>query len=276
MKKRIMIFVMICVCFIVFPLVVFADMGAKPSIDVKIKNLNTTDYVIDLFVYDESGEKYNSEANYNGSGLSDEQIAKLHSLNFDGWISESTRWGAYLLFADCSGNSKYEHRFSYFGTPTKYKIVIINNDTGEIKVSNEIVRKDFNSHVVIDYMSMTIVDSNDANIISNNNVLGTIVVCIIALISTVVIELVVAYVFKIKNYKIIVLTNVLTNLGLQALLLLINNYLLVFVFGEIIVFISELIVYLLSFKNASKIKIALYTLIANMITLICTFLLYKT
>ena len=270
MSKKMMFLIVFCI-FMIFPVIALADTGPKPSIDLKINNLDTTNYIVDLFVYDEDGQKYNSEADYNGNGLSDDQIAKLHSLNFDGWISESTRWRSYLLFADCSGNNKYEHKFSYFGTPTRYKVVIINNDTGDIKISKEIVRKDFNSNVVIDYMTM---DTNGNS--SNNNLLKTIIVGIAVLVSTLVIELAIAYVFKIGNYKTIVFTNMITNLGLQILLiLLVKNYLLTFIVGEAVVFISELIIYLFKFKDVSKSKTILYTLISNMVTLICTFLLYK-
>ncbi|MBQ9833990.1 MAG: hypothetical protein IJO33_02225 [Bacilli bacterium] len=265
MNKKLIVFILISI--FVFPMVVFADEGPKPSIDIKIKNLNTTNYLVDLFVYDEDGTAYASEMNYNGEGLSKKQINKLYELNFDGWISEATRWNHYLLFAQCAGNSKYENSFSYFGTPKKYKIVIINNDTGDIKISNEIIRNDFNSYVIIDYDTMNVVNEN-------NNYLKTIMNLIIALILTVGFELLIAYILKIKNYKIITVTNVITNLVLQILLVIFtNNYLLSFIVGELIIILTELIVYLCNLKNITKFKIILYTLTANAITIVITFLL---
>lgn len=267
MNKKLIAFILIIISIVVFPTIVFADEGAKPSIDIKIKNINTTNYLVDLFVYDEDSAAYLSEKNYNGEGLSEEQINKLYEMNFDGWISESTRWNHYLLFAECAGNSKYENSFSYFGTPERYKIVIVNNDTGDIKISSEIIRNDFNSYVTVDYDTMNVI------YISNNSS-KTILNLIIALIVTVGVELLIAYILKIKNYKIVAITNVITNLGLQVLLLaLINNYLLAFIVGELIVILTELIVYLYKFKNFTKVKITLYTLVSNAITIVITFLL---
>lgn len=270
--NKIFFLVLLIILSVILPIRVFADEGAKPSITVKIKNLNTTNYIVDLFVYDEK-DAYNSEMNYNGDGLTKEDIKKLYDLNYDGWISESTRWSKYLLFADCAGNSKYENNFGYFGTPNKYKIVIINNDTEDIKISNEITRKDFNSTVTIDYNTME-VDYSKTEITKNKDTAKTIYNIIIAIIVTVIIELLVAFILKVKNYGLIIATNIITNLGLQLLLIILtNNFICALILGEIIVFICELLVYLTGFKNTTKNKIILYTLLANAITLVLTFYL---
>ena len=268
MKNKIMIFIIILVS-IIIPINVFADTGPKPSIEVNIKNLDTANYLIDLFVYDKDGENYKSEADYNGGGLTQEQINKLHELNFDGWISSGTRWGKYIMFADCKGNKDFKNDFGYFGTPTRYKIVIINNDTGEVKISKEIVRKDFNSVVTIDYDDMKVAETNI-------NILKTFIIAVIVLILTIIIELVIALFFKTNNYITIAITNLISNVLLQALLLIFtNNYLLVFIIGEILVIGAELLVYLLKFKKLSKTKTIIYTLVANLATILVTFLLYK-
>lgn len=267
MKKKLIILVIFLVLFMIMPVSIYADMGAKPSIDIKIKNLNTTNYIVDLFVYDENGTAYMSEKNYNGEGLSEAQISKLYELNFDGWISESTRWNQYLLFAECAGNLEFENSFSYFGTPEKYKIVIINNDTGDIKISKEIIRRDFNSLVTIEYDTMNVIyEVNDGK--------KSFINIVVALIITVIVELLIAYIFKMSNYKIIAITNVITNLGLQVLLLtLINDSFLAFVGSELVVILTELIVYLCKFKNIKKVKTILYTLTANAITVYITMIL---
>ena len=263
--RRKIIFVLFFVFSLLLPTKVFADMGPKPSIDVKIKNLKTTNYLVDLFVYDQDGNGYNSPKDYNGDGLSEAHISKLYELNYDGWISESTRWSNYLLFADCAGNNNHTHHFSYFGTPTEYKIVVINNDTGEIKISDKIERKDFNSSIEIDYKTM---------ISTNSSTKSTIFKAIIALLLTVLIELIIAYLFKTGYYKTIIITNIITNLLLQIILfLLVKNYILAFIIGELIVLLSELFIYLFKFKGLSKKRIIIYTLCANIATIIISFLL---
>ncbi len=269
MKKRIITCLVVVISLFLFPKVALADTGPKPSIDVNIKNLNTSNYLVDLFVYDENGENYDVPANYNGGGLTEEQINKLHELNFDGWISESTRWDQYILFANCAGNENFQNHFSYFGTPERYKVVIVNNDTGEVKISKEIVRKDFNSTITIDYNNMDDITSS-----SNNS--KTIVIGIIALVTTIVVELVVALLFKTGNYVTIGLTNLVTNVGLQvALILLATNCLLTFIIGEIIVILTEMVVYLVCLKKVTKVKTIIYCLVANAVTIGISLLLYK-
>ena len=284
MIKKILIFIL--VVFVVLPITVFADTGTPPSIEIKIINLQTKNYLIDLLVYDEDGSNYYSKLNYNGNDeqydsetgnnslktITVQQLEKLYKINEDGWISESTRWNKYLLFADCSGNNNFNHKFSYFGTPTRYKIVIINNNTKEVKISEEILRTELNSMVTVDYSAMEVTNNNSNNSLTTSP--NTIINILSALIITVVVEVIIAYIFKIGNYKVIVLTNLITNLCFQALLILLSsNYLLAFIFGEIIVIASELIIYLLKMKNLNKQKILLYALVANMITMVCTFLL---
>lgn len=267
--KKLLIFLLLVISIIAIPTNVFADTGPKPSIDVKIKNLKTKNYIIDLFVYDkEMAKKDEGPAVFGDPGLTEEEIQQLYKLNYDGWISASTRAGL-ILFSNCKGNAEHENGFGYFGTPEVYKIVIINKDTGEVKISKKIVRKEFNSEVTVDYKDMKVVETNI-------NIVKTIIVMGLALILTLVIELVIALLFKTGNYTTIAITNLVSNVLLQTLLLIfIRNYTLVFIIGEVLVIGAELLVYLLRFKDISKMKTAIYTLLANIATLILTFLLYK-
>ena len=253
-----------------------ADMGEKPSITIKLKNMTTDNYLIDLLVYDENGKNYDSPLNYNGNGeqysdsnndlktITVKQLETLYKINYDNWISESTRWNDYLLFADCSGNSKNEHYFSYFGTPDRYKILIINNDTGEIKVSDEIKRKDLTSNITIDYKNMNIMSKGSINIVK----------IIVALMITIVVEVIIALIMRLKNnIKLIVITNLITNLVLQALLILvpIGSYMIRFIILEIVVIISEYLIYRKYIKEQSTSKIISYALVANVVTALLTF-----
>lgn len=266
--KKIMIFVLLIISIIAIPTNVFADTGPKPSIDVTIKNLKTKNYILDLFVYDKEASKKDEGPQVWGNiGLSDDEIQQLYKLNYNGWISVSTRAGK-IIFSDCKGNAKHQNNFGYFGTPEVYKIVIINKDTGEIKISNKIVRKEFNSKVTVDYNDMKVVETNI-------NVVKMLIKLSLSLILTLVIELVIALLFKTGNYTTIAITNLISNVLLQALLLIfIGNYIPVFIIGEVLVIGSELLVYLLKFKNISKAKTTIYTLVANIATILITFLLY--
>ena len=266
--KKIMLFIMLLISIIVIPTNVLADTGPKPSIDVKIKNLKTKNYIIDLFVYDkEAAKKDEGLQTWGNIGLTEEEEKELYKLNYDGWISVSTRAGK-IIFSDCKGNEKHENSWGYFGTPTVYKIVIINKDTGETKISKKIVRKELNSEVIVNYKDMKVVETNV-------NIVKMLLVLSLCLVLTIVIELLISLIFKTGNYTTIAITNLISNVLLQVLLLIFtSNYITAFIIGEVLVIGAELLVYLLRFKNISKAKTTIYTLVANLVTIIVTFILY--
>ena len=279
-KCRILITLIIIVFMLLgFHSIVYADMGAKPSITIKLENIKTDNYLIDLLVYDETGEKYTSPLNYNGKEgeqysteynslqtITIKQLETLHNINYDGWISESTRWGSYLLFADCSGNSEHEHNFSYFGTPDTYKVIIINNITGETKLTDVIHREDFSSNVTIDVNTMTVVSK-----VNNNILFSNIKSIAIALILTIAVEIIIGLIMQIKNIKIIFIVNLITNIILQlSLMVMPIPYMTTFLIMEILIFIVEYLIYSKFLNDISKNKIIKYTLIANIITALLT------
>ena len=280
MKKLVYILKMSIVFIIVliaFSSISNADMGAKPSITINLKNMKTDNYLIDLLVYDETGEKYKSKLDYNGNGeqyrapsgqdkgyndlstISIEELKILHEINYDGWISESTRWDAYLLFADCSGNSKHEHEFGYFGTPETYKVVIIDNDTGVIKTTDVINREDFTSSITIDVNEMHVQKSSSIKLI--------IYTILKAELLTLIIEIAVALIMKFKHFKIIIFVNLCTNFILQILLMILPiPYYIAFGVLELLVIIIESLIYRKYIKDESNKKILVYSIIANLMS----------
>lgn len=285
MIKKFRILITLSIIFVIllgYNSIVNADMGPKPSITIGLQNINTDNYIIDLLVYDETGEGYKSPLNYNGNGeqateteydglekITIEQLKTLHNINYDGWISESTRWRSYLLMSDCSGNPSHSHRFSYFGTPETYKVVIINNVTGETRITDVIHREDFSSHITIDVNTMNVISkSNNADQIFNIKIIS------IALIVTIIIEIIIALIMKIKNIKIIFIVNLITNIILQLVLMYMPvPYISTFTIMEILIVIVEYLMYRKFLKDVSKNKIIIYTLIANIASALLTFII---
>lgn len=283
--------------------IVSADMGPKPSITINLKGINTTNYIIDLLVYDQEianqvssknsmleKKSYSNisekallhyykininDSNGDENSLPSEELIKLAKINDNGWVSESTRWGKFLLMSDIMGNSKYENYFRYFGTPETYKVVIINNDTGEIKITNVINRKDFNSQITIDVENMKV---------TNNVILGdTSKNIILPLIITIFVELLISLIFikkNVYNFIIIVITNAVTNSILQYILrntdfgyssiFMQHSYLGLFILLEIIITLVEMFIYNKTIKDTEKESIIKYTLVANFITMLLT------
>ncbi len=292
--------------------IVNADMGPKPSITIHLKGMNTTNYIIDLLVYDEeianqisSIESILEKKSYSNisdmallryynisindssgdeNSLPSKELIKLAKINDNGWVSESTRWGKFLLMSNIMGNSKYENYFRYFGTPEKYKVVIINNDTGETKITDVINRKDFNSQITIDVEDMKV--TNNINIVQHS--FNKYKEKIIPLLITLFLELMIAFTFNLKNWKnyiIILITNIVTNLLFQFFIIniptkiektfifgqgLLKYYSICFLIGEIIVYFLERKIYLTTLKDLDKKRITKYTLVANIITALST------
>ena len=286
---------------------IFADTGAKPSISIDIKNLNTDNYLIDLLVdKEDDSQKHwiwvpidgsNSEKkdykeykdysniNYNGNGeqysktyndlknITIDELKQLYDIDYDGWISESTRWDEYLLFADCKGNDKHQHVFSYLGTPEHYKVVIINNDTGKTKVTDEIHRKDFNSKIIIDYETMKV---KNVSLFDTNNIKNV----LMTLFITIAVELIIVLLFVLKKYtKLIVITNIVTNLSLQFFQTIISillggssysSYAMVLLGLEVVVFVVEYIIYKKYMKDRNSNIIIPYVILANLVSLLST------
>ena len=112
--KKLVLFVLIFlfVQIIIIPNA-FADTGAKPSISIDIKNLNTDNYLIDLLVNkNDNSEKHwksidgsvsekkdYSNIDYNGNGeqysrtyndlknINIDELKQLYYIDYDGWIS---------------------------------------------------------------------------------------------------------------------------------------------------------------------------------------------
>ena len=292
-NKRVvmLMFIFIALIINIFPNVVNADMGEKPSITIKIKNLETNNYIIDLLTYAEKTGDYYPDSNFSNYGrtidtdepgeidkngiivhfdaiakernITIDQAKQLYNIDYNGWISANSRNS--LLWGTCNGNNKHEHYFNYFGVPDRYKIIIINNDTGDIKVSDEIIRKDFSSKVMMDYSNMSIASKGSLNIKS----------IVLVLLITIAIELIIALLINFRKYiKVIIVANTITNILLQLLLNIISgNYLTKLVLFEILVIIAEYLIYKKFIKEESTKKILLYTLISNMVTACLTFII---
>lgn len=142
-------------------------------------------------------------------------------------------------------------------------IIIINNDTGKIKVSDEIIKKDFSSKVTLDYNNMIF------ELDSSLNLKNIFLILLIKIIVEVVIALLMKYR---KHVKVIMITNIVTNILLQLLLNVISgNYFIKLILFEILVVFDEYLIYKKFMKSESTSKILIYTLIANMITASLTF-----
>ena len=96
---------------------------------------------------------------------------------------------------------------------------------------------------------------------------------LLPLIITIVVEIVIALIMKTKHIFEIFLSNMLTNITFQFYCqnLFSNNYIIFFIIGEICVTLVEYFIYKKIMKDVPNKKIVLYTIVANLITALITF-----
>ena len=251
MKKKLLIVLLL----LVLPITVFADTGPKPSINITLQNMTSSNYKIDL-LSDFSNNKDNiDEIVEYYREYKDEPIYKYHEGNM-----YATALRNFLLHGSIEGNKEKSHTFTYFGVPNEFKVIIQMPD-GSIKVSELLKKKAFDYDITIDVNDMKLVsenkDINKANYIK-------------LLFLTVIIELVIALLFKTKKYYIIIATNIITNSLLQFAMFK-NSGIILFLILEAIIFISEYFIYL-RYLDMDKKKLLIYTLVANLITMLITFI----
>ena len=246
--------------FIFIPTIVLADTGPKPSINITLKNIENSDYLIDLLSDFTNKENLISEIVSYYEDYKDREIYKYHE---DNWYATALR--NFLLWGSIEGNDTHKHSFTYFGVPDEFKVIIELPD-GTIKVSDKIKKTEFNFDVTIDVNDMKVLD-----VVTEKNK-NDIFQFLVVLALTILIETSFAILFKTGKYYIIALVNLLTNIGLQLLMIKVSSSLTCFIVSEIGIIIIEGFIYLQALKIDSK-KIVLYTILANLITASLTFVL---
>lgn len=252
-----------------------ADMGPKPSITLKLKNIDTDQYLIDFLTdfndVEEKKDWYNTYQYYNDYGREPRYKEEpIYLYNDNGWMATALRDG--LLWGSIEGNEEHMHEFTYFGVPNVFKIIIQMPD-GSLKVSETIKRDEFKARYVVDVETMEVtngVSTLERGWVVFNDIMSYAIPAII----TVIVELLIAKKFMeltSKNKLLIIFTNLITNILLQLAFVYINlMYVDVFFVGEIVVILAELILYLILLEKTEKKKVIIYTILANVVTAFLT------
>lgn len=281
-KKSILIGLLLLLFINTFPIVAFADVGPKPSLEIIVKGMDNDNYWLDLLVTDESEHSW-----FELSDKERERVKKLAE-----YVDEEGFHPALLgatrvpLFGELKGernsDNTYSHKFSYIGTPEIFKIAILTEDNTLI-ISDLIHRKHFNSIIEFDLRDEALqgdilVSAGQAKEISP--ILNLSLGFIGRLLLTLAIEIGIALLFgfTIKNSgKILLKTNILTQVMLNIAILWINLLygmlaaLLIFLLMEIFIIIFETIIYAKYLTEKSKGKRIAYGILANIASLVVGF-----
>lgn len=272
--KRVLLCLLAGVLIIMLPLAVSADMGPKPAITIIVENPPQGEYYLDLLV----------NSNHSYSNLSDEERAKsdpvklnlLETYDKDGWYAGLAHGTGAPLFGSLTGemdNGRMVHRFSYFGIPDRYKVIIVTPDN-HIKISEELTRVAFQEIIVIDYNNMATYKQNVATAYVRQFAL--------TFFPTILIEGILLLLFGFslrKNWLVFLGVNLATQVAMTAILgsILINSGLIASLFAfipvEIGIIVVEVLVFARLLKGHSRGRRIWYAVAANIASAVAGFLL---
>jgi hypothetical protein len=288
MGKRITSFLIITlILFSFLALDIKADMGPKSTIDIEIIGVDQP-YYFDVLIYEnreiEPLDLADLEEEIENNYYQDDYPSNILNgyQDEDGFVSR-TLYNGIPASLSKPDDTKEIYHVGYFSAPETFKIVIILED--DTMITSKIVdRKLFQSTMTYDL--------SDVDLSFNQHDVGVVVESIpytyvsvsllIRVIITVGVELLILFAYRYRSkesYLIVGLTNLVTQ-TLLTIFMAIGFYVWgaffglfgVLILGEILVFITEIIVYGFILKEHGRSKAMGYAFIANVITLILTFL----
>ena len=264
MKKLIGRLLLIFCLLSLFTTTVSADMGPKASLHIQINNAPDNHYYVALFTKDPGYGRY-GYIEETGIQASDDESRQAYEAFLNHHDPEGYKAMNYV--EECSGTNEFS--WTYY-PPDEFKIAIYNTADKSLKVSDAYKKEAFDAVFIVEYgptLKVEEVDQFGRNILT----------FLLRALLTTLIEVGLALLFGYREKKEII-TIVITNLITQILLNLFMAvadvsmggyaWLLLFPLGEGIVWLIEMIVYLIAIKRKPKWKLIIYTLLANGITFV--------
>ncbi len=240
-----------------------ADIGPKPSVTVKVVNPPEGPYYVTLLAKgDGYGPWSTVSVEEDPYGRTGEEAEAFRF--FAGLEDEYHFWGQ--MSDDLSGTDEFE--WSYY-PPEEFKAVLYHPKDGTYKISQPCKREAFYSYFTVDYEDPSFELKEDAQFGKQ------LLLFLFRVIVTIAIEYFIAFLMGYRSKKeriIIIVANVITQAVLNAFLMFFDYYggalmwMILFPVGELIVFVIELVIYLIGLKSHPKGRAFLYTLLANLIS----------
>lgn len=285
------IFVLFLLVFISTSLMVsvHADVGPKPTTEVEIIGFDQVYYFDVLFKVDESDVRLLDE-----EAIQERTEYDYYRDDFPDILNgfqDDDGYASYSLYSSNPHNidqlETHKFHLGYYSPPNEFKIVLVlEND--EMIISNVVNKTLFNATFTFDLSDFSLedetpelVDGVSVYLIEEPSPRETIpwgmtlLQIVLAVIFTIIIEMFVLFVFrynKKSSYKLVLYINLITQFLFHSILIIgtlvgnIYGFILVFVFGELLVLIIELILYIKYLKEKSKLTAAIYALLANLMS----------
>lgn len=264
MKKRFKAFVLATM--VVFALVaaavcVSADTGPKPSITIKTNGTVGEKYYLDLLIECDNGYPNLKDAEI--AELDAEMFKTLSEYTDDGWYPAIAHGTPAPLFGTVVPEDDGTSRFSYFGTPNRFKVIIV-TESGTVKVSDVVEKTVYQQVFSLDFADMTVKTSQSA-------AKSYLIQFASTFFPTLIIEFLLLFAFGLspkKYWWAIIAVNLVTQLFLTSVLacnpgILYGGFIFFFVMLELVVMLIEAAAYLVIMKKERLWKRIVYAVTAN-------------
>lgn len=137
---------------LVWAMPVHADFGPKPSITIVVKNPPAETYYLDLLIPE---EKANNSLTDERDQYDPVKFGLLENYRDGEWVPALVHGTQIPLFGKLTGSrqgANIVHTFSYFGTPERFRIIIVTPDN-RVVTSGELARNTFQTTLTYDYQS---------------------------------------------------------------------------------------------------------------------------
>lgn len=247
----------------VFPITVYADMGPKPKITIRVANPPKGEYYLDLLVKDEGTYDNLKE---DRAGYDQTKLALIEAYYSGGWHPGLTKGTGAPLFGKLTGITESEkmiHIFSYMGVPEDFKLILVTPDN-QIVVSEEIHKNAFDFTLDYDYLSGEIRIEK----LPNSYLKQYLSTCIPTLLLEGIVLILFGFSLK-KNWKPFVGINILTQIFLTAAASVfikegqVTGYL-VIIPVEILIVLIEILAFTKLLTQHSKLRRIVFTITANL------------
>jgi hypothetical protein len=268
MKKNIKIFLFFFLSLLIFNfatnLQVKADCGPKASVSVEITGFKNEKYVATLVSKRASGPNFTYQDWLEGEWdyLFYHPIMEYH--DEDGFMWVGKYW-------ELEGQNQFA--WNYY-PPMVFKIILFTED-GKVYSSQVLERYAFNSYFLFDGENVESTEDEDLFIgkaVKSYDYSLEVWSFLVRMIVTILIEIVILILFgyrSSKSLKLVLIVNVITQLGLNLLLNIVGYYqsslvsVIIYVFLELLVITGEAIFYSFFLKEKSRLRAALYGVTAN-------------
>ena len=274
------------ILFIALPITAKADTGPKPSVVVNFKNMGDELCYATLLSVGRSTGPHSAWDGIEGH----ENYAESEKEIWQAFVDYVDEDGYYFLQIFWKVSDKKSFTWGYY-PPKTFKVLLYYPNTNEFAVSTVCEKYAFDSYYTIDMQGLEIgsikydeENSTDERLIAyrSYNYFKEGITLFIRACITIVIELLVAYLFAIRSKKeivILLIVNVITQIALNGILFFVSylngpiSFLLAYAMLEIVIFIAEGLVYWkfinkYADKNREWWYYMLYAFVANVLSVV--------